>query len=244
MALEDGLRVIDADWENIESRLTVRELLVLASAANDPAAQKLDRASEVSRAEFVFYWIADALPASHPAWDASGVKKSTFGVSPARTSFHLLPRRGGLNVFDEGLAISLAQRCIGRAGEAVTSPSIFADVASDFLADAAARDIAAQCFGGAVPRHIREFAVLAAEFDGQLMYPIFQFQFAHNEVVGVHEIVGRLNRRLGGRSDPLGAISWWLTSNAWLGEAPSRLVGTGRDAEIDYAAEQLANDSW
>ena len=47
-----------------------------------------------------------------------------------------------------------------------------------------------------------------------------------------------------GQSDSLGAISWWMTANSWLGVAPSDLLGLGRDAEIEYAAEQLDNDNW
>jgi hypothetical protein len=90
----------------------------------------------------------------------------------------------------------------------------------------------------------RDVTLVAAQINGRAIYPTFQFRFRDNTVVGVHDIVSRLHERLGGRDDPLGAISWWLTPNAWLGRPPSQLLGLGRDAEIEYGAEQLDNDNW
>jgi hypothetical protein len=78
--------------------------------------------------------------------------------------------------------------------------------------------------------------------NGRRVYP--RFQFATTEPATVHEIVLLVNERLGGHEDPLGVISWWLTPNTWLGQPPAQLLGVGHDAEIDYAADQLTNDSW
>jgi hypothetical protein len=72
--------------------------------------------------------------------------------------------------------------------------------------------------------------------------PLFQFASAHP--YRQHELVAALWQRLDADSDPAGATAWWLTRSPWLDARPADLLGTGRDAEIGYAADQLANDNW
>lgn len=229
MALEDALRLINADWADIEARLSVRELFSLAHV------DELVWPRDVSRPEMVFGLISQRLPSDHRVWPVAGVKKYHLS-SPAA----IRP-----SIFEEELAESLADECVRRARSAVEDPSILDEATSDLLVEVWLRNVVTQSLAGAAGPYLFDVRpVISAEINGEIFYPVFQFKVEDNRPIGVHEIVGRLDERLGGRGDPLGVIGWWLAPNAWLGRSPSELLGLGRDAEIEYAAEQLENDSW
>lgn len=85
--------------------------------------------------------------------------------------------------------------------------------------------------------------VMAIRVNGELLAPAFQFNEDHR-VGSTHRIVRELMPRLNSEGDLLGALSWWLTPNRWLGNRrPADLLGTA-DSQIEFAADQLKNDSW
>jgi hypothetical protein len=77
---------------------------------------------------------------------------------------------------------------------------------------------------------------------GRMVYPIFQFRL--EQPMQPHRLVIPVNEYLGADGDPWGAAAWWLTGNSWLSARPADLLGTDREPEIRYAAEQLNNDNW
>jgi hypothetical protein len=217
MAIEDALKSIDRSWPDIEPRLTVRELASIAGLQPGPRT----RTAELS--ETVFRLLAPALPADHPAWSALRSSATRFVPGPQGESLE-----------------EVIGRCIDRARTAIARPWIADDAAADFLVDSMIRRIVGA--GVLVRDQFDGIAPLEFEYEGQRLYP--RFQFAATRPAMPHEIVSRMNGLLGGDEDPIGAISWWLLPNAWLGRAPAELLGSGRDADIEYAASQLANDSW
>jgi hypothetical protein len=217
MAIEDALQIIDQSWAEIEPRLTVRQLTTLAAVG--PVLP--ERIAELS--ETVFTLLAPALPPGHPAWSALLSSRTRFMAGQQETSLE-----------------EIISRSIARARTAIADPSIADDAAADFLVDSMIRQIIRA--GVVTGREFSGTAPLALESVGQFLYPLFQFAAIEPPIA--HQIVGRLNEALGGDADPLGAIGWWLAPNAWLGRAPVELLGAGRDADIAYAASQLANDSW
>lgn len=217
MAIEEALRIIDQSWTEIEPRLTVRELTALAALGYIQPIQTADLS------ETVFGLLAPALPSEHPAWSALRSSRSRF-----------TPGLEGISL-DE-----VIRRYVERARIAVANPSIADDAAADSLVDSMIRQIIQA--GVITNQELPGAAPLAIQYEGQRAYPLFQFA-SINPVI-VHKIVFRLNEVLGGHEDPLGAIGWWLAPNTWLGQSPARLLGAGRDADIEYAASQLANDSW
>lgn len=79
---------------------------------------------------------------------------------------------------------------------------------------------------------------MAARVDGGWWAPEFQFVEGSR---AVSADVIQISEDLGGREDTVGVLSWWLTTNAWLdGQRPCDLVGTGRTAELAFAASQVA----
>ncbi len=112
----------------------------------------------------------------------------------------------------------------------------------DALLEVAARAVASQGYasfgqGAEVPR-----GVVAIELNGRRIAPAFQFESIDDRVL--HPTFARASERLESDRDPLGTLSWWMSPNSWLGTTPAALLGTGRQDEIEYAIEQLANDSW
>jgi hypothetical protein len=215
MAIEEALQIIDQSWTEIEPRLTVRELAALAAIEYSHPTADLS--------ETVFGLVAPALPAQHAAWSALLSSRTRF--APGR---------------QEASLEEVISRSIARARIALAHPSIADDAAADFLVDSTIQQIIRA--GVVTEREFAGIAPLTIEYEGQRLYP--RFQFAEIEPLIVHDIIGRVNEVLGGDEDPLGAIGWWLAPNAWLGRAPAQLLGGGRDADIQYAASQLANDSW
>lgn len=84
---------------------------------------------------------------------------------------------------------------------------------------------------------------MAAEIDNGVWWaPNFQFRQGTRNV---DDTVSEIWVLLRGSEDPAGALSWWLYPNPWLeGLPPSDLVGSGRDAQLRFAAAQAIGGDW
>ena len=84
--------------------------------------------------------------------------------------------------------------------------------------------------------------LIAYDVDGDLKYPIFQFDLGEG---GVHPVVADVNRLLKAETDPLGVLAWWLGPNARVDGQPSpkRLLRTGEHDTVRALAGALASDS-
>jgi hypothetical protein len=135
---------------------------------------------------------------------------------------------------------------IRRASQAVprTERSELAtfDRLADALMSVAARNLMTRGYSALDLDTDLPFGAVAIELNGRQMVPAFQFQDLNDNVV--YEAFASASERLDGRQDPLGTLSWWLSPNVWLGTEPATLLGTSREDEIEYALNQLANDSW
>lgn len=222
MAIAEALRVIEQSWADLEPRLTVRELAALARLPL-PLVEPEDA---LDLAEALFRLLGPALPRYHPAWEAlldTGTRFSPGSRPPEDTEYQL------------------ARRFIARAREAMDRPSIVENAAADFLLEATARFVLRNAVVRSEPITTDRW-LIESQIDGRWVYP--NFQFISVDPLELHPVVQLLHERLGGYTDDLGAVMWWLTPNSWLGRAPADLLGTGRDPEIEYAADQLINDSW
>lgn len=217
MAIHDALAVIDRTWPDIEPRLTVRELAALADLGHTPVEDLTDLT------ERLFFVLARAVPVDHPAWSALRASGTRFSPGAPRPP-----------------TAELISRYIARAQGALTRPSIVEEAAADFLEEATTRLILRA--GVTTEPPVTGVPLLGFDLDDRRVYPIFQF--ASTDPPAVHALVGQLAEQLDTEQDSLGAIGWWLTPNTWLGQPPAALLGTGRDTEIAYAAEQLLNDNW
>lgn len=78
---------------------------------------------------------------------------------------------------------------------------------------------------------------------GGVVWP--KFQYDPESGSEIFDAVRRTNEALSAAEDPIGAAAWWLTPNRWLdGSLPADLLGQGRDSEVEFAVDQLTNDSW
>jgi hypothetical protein len=218
MAILDALELIDQDWPSIEPILPVS---VLGAVVREGSGLTEER--EEDAAEAILREILPAMPPDHVVWRALRDSGNRFQGKP--------PRR----------AIVLVRRCVENASEALADPDLSAYAAADFFDTMAVEEIR------------RHGVIDVAQLDGSHSLDAFKidadgnvptFIFASMDPPVVYDIVVQLHELLGGFHDAVGAISWWLTPNAWLAAAPAELLGTGRHAEIVFAADQLANDNW
>lgn len=217
MAIEDALQAILDDWAQVEPLLTVSELTELASVGW--TTMRGAEATEPERA--VFAIISAALPPAHPAWAA------------------LAARSGGGS---QGSQPILELDLVDLASLALADPRSSEDQSADELAEQSLRALLET---GTIPvRPGLEVpdTWLSVQFGEQLLIPAFQFASA--DPYRQHEMVAALAVELCAQEDPAGAIAWWLTPNPWLSARPADLLGTEREPELAYAADQLANDSW
>jgi hypothetical protein len=217
MAIEDALQAILDDWPEVEPLLTVAELEGLAAMSQEADAMAADRLAGV------FLLVAAGLPTGHVAWQR--LRGQRFDAGQRDSSGEPLIR---------SLAV-LARTALANPGSEV-------DAEADALAEEARRSL---LHHGAVPAALAGNGAgswLAVRFGGEVLFP--QFQFASMEPYEQFTMVARLFAQVGAEDDPWGAVAWWLTPNPWLLAAPASLLGTEREPEIAYAADQLANDSW
>ncbi|HXP18766.1 MAG TPA: hypothetical protein VN840_03870 [Streptosporangiaceae bacterium] len=217
MAVEDALEIILGKWSDIEPLLTVSELTELASVGRVTM-----RGGSSWRSQAVFNVISQALPADHAA----------------RQALHAGADRG----FQPDPVRALDVDLIEQAEIALASPSIAEDAEADALAEAGRAALLRRGVAGDAADAGDTQTWLSVRVDEQVLYPLFQF--ASTRPYRQHELVARLRPQLSADEDPWGAVAWWLTPNPWLTACPADLLGTEREGEIAYAADQLANDSW
>ncbi len=227
MAVEDALLVIAESWADIEPLMPVGALRALADLAGvaDQAGAWTDNAASAQRWLAVFSIVAGVLPPDHPAWSA-----------------YELPRMRYIPNLGEVPAIPADLDLVRRAIRALDDPLIAADARADALARACLSDLLAFGTVAAEDQGLGNDDLLVLAQGSRRYYPLFQF--ASVSPYRQHEIVAELGPRLAADTDPAGAVSWWLTPNPWLSARPADLLGSSREAEIRFAADQLANDSW
>lgn len=219
MAVEEAMLTALREWAEIEPYLTAEQLAAIArtgrSAVEDDGRERLLGIFRVI--------ITAALPRDHHIREAMLAQRSA-------------PR----SVRRSAMAITL--ELADRAADALDSPGR----AAEKLADSLEEESGARLLRfGALPASRAPAEgqhLLSLHIGGQIFYP--SFQFVSQEHRRQHDIVGRLWHQLGADADAVGAVAWWLTPNPWLAARPADLLGTARESEIGYAADQLANDNW
>jgi hypothetical protein len=218
MATQEALAVILRQWADIEALLTVEELTRIANMGGLTM-----RGAGPGEPEAVLDVIRPVLANDHPVWDALASEP----IPVVRSMHYQVP---GLEIAE-------------RAQDALASPWVAADQAADALAAASRQAILSF---GALPADdeadISEVYLLAINDGGRRWYPSFQFETTDPR--RQYPVVAALWSALGADEDPAGAAAWWLMPNPWLAARPADLLGTPREAELGYAADQLASDSW
>jgi hypothetical protein len=230
VAVEDALRAILDDWPQIEPLLTVGELTELAEVGwgTRRGVSGLESGSAPERA--VFAIISAALPADHPAWAALAARSGGTGAAG---------EAGGV---EAGSQPMLELDLIELANSALEDPRSAVDRSADELVE---QSLAELLRAGVIPAWPGQGVPedwLSVQVGEQLLVPVFQF--ASIDPYRQFEAVTALASRLCAEEDPAGAIAWWLTPNPWLSARPADLLGTEREPELGYAADQLSNDSW
>ncbi|HET7012834.1 MAG TPA: hypothetical protein VFI65_02915 [Streptosporangiaceae bacterium] len=219
MAIEDALQAILDDWAQVEPLMTVSELAELASVGWGTM-RGAESASGPEPERDVFAIISAALPAAHPAWAALAARSGAAADSQPTLELDLIDLAG--------LALDDPRSSVDESADSLAQESLSA------LLRAEAVPVGP---GLEVPQDW-----LSVRVGGQLVVPAFQF--AGSDTSRQYEAVAALAEQLCAREDPAGAIAWWLTPNPWLSARPADLLGTEREPELAYAADQLANDSW
>ncbi|HEX7825337.1 MAG TPA: hypothetical protein VF477_10580 [Mycobacterium sp.] len=241
MALDDGLRLLVESWDDVEPRLPV----VVLRALVEPSDNSFDVLPfSVGRTVYLATILSDYLPEGHPAR-----LEITQGVTRVLAAFAHRDRWAGNVAIDAdvaesvGMAETFADVCIELIRAALANPSIVLDEQADALAESWRQEVLRDCVLW-VDDGFFDSRPLVIKVGDAEMYPRFQIEYIHDTPIGIHPIVSRLSDQLRADEDPLGAISWWLSSNAWLHRPPSELLGQNQDAEIEYAVSQLNNDNW
>ena len=258
MAIVDALRALLQDWAVLEPRLNDQQLSFLARLSagqyepdvlgpfwilrddelrhsggvgldDPPTWGDAGSADEVldALAERVFATFALTVGPDHPAWSA-------WRESPIRFSIDQRPEIGDLlPAFGERAAAALSRR---EAEE---------DARADLLEEAVRRNVLRFGYAHidgqqALESRAAEVPLIIVELNAQFAVPTFQLPSEE----GTRRIVRDVNTVLQAWADPLGAASWWLSDNGWLGTLPAALLGTSREGEIALAADQLLSDSW
>jgi hypothetical protein len=222
MTIADALLEIERSWPDVEPRLTVAELHQLAAALRRPGPELVGDNQDV--AMVVIGIVTAALLSGQEMRDALDASSGPY---------------------TEELAVNvLLRRLRGLADETLIQPATWIDAEADAGSELAAAAILAN--GVVDDARIREleepFALLGLPVEQGMVYPAFQFQ--PEPSLRPHPLVAEVNERVDAERDPWGAAAWWLTGNRWLSARPVDLLGTDREPEIMYAAEQLDNDNW
>ena len=139
-------------------------------------------------------------------------------------------------------AMAITLELADRAAHALDSPGRAADELADSLEEESGARLLRFGVRSASRAPAEDQHLLFLRIGGETFYPSFQFvSRGHRRQ---HDIVRRLWYKLGADADTAGAVAWWLTANPWLAARPADLLGTARESEIEYAADQLANDNW
>ena len=228
MALSEAMQEIARDWDRIRPRLSDEVLGTVTRLAAEP---------NDATAEQLFALISTHLADDHPAWEALRTGKTRRIGDPT----------GG------DLRIDVLAQIHRQASNALLrSVAIFLDPANTYERDDADRALYEGVKATILEGDARIFADLwdrdlpaglrGIETPAGTAYP--SFQFLDGSDLPRPAFVA-ISATLGADDDPIGALSWWTTPNAWLDfETPASMLMTGRDSEAAFAADQLMNDNW
>jgi hypothetical protein len=224
MALADALRQIEQSWPDVEPRLTVAELYRLAEARHGRGPAPVEASEHV--AATIIETVGAALPPEHDVWDALRASTRRYAPEPVVPVEESLLQLGAL------------------VDETLLRPETWLDGLADAGSDWAISAIRDEGFveAGEIPGLDAPAGLLRVPAGDGMVYPSFQFR--PEQPVQPHQLIVPVNEHIGADRDPWGAAAWWLTGNRWLSARPADLLGTDREPEILYAAEQLDNDNW
>jgi len=215
MAIEDAIWALQEHWADVTARLDAgsrEELGRMLDGLDGP-----DRPRAMAR---IADLLVEGLPREHP------VRRALVGgtlLAPSVLDWPAVTRV----LRDLSAATGL------RISDPLPGGVVLRDVADRLLGVAALSE--ADLRGAGLdpddPGLIR-----LARADGSYQWPAFQFEARGSGP----DVVRRINRLLGARSDPLGVADWWLSRNGWLGDAPYRLVGEIPDDLLLQAAQAVA----
>jgi hypothetical protein len=224
MALADALRQIEQSWPDIEPRLTVAELYQLDATLRGRDPGFVEPSEPV--AATIVETVGAALPPEHEVWNALRASTRRYAPEPAVPVEESLLHLGAL------------------VEETLLRPETWLDGLADAGSDWAISAILAEGFveEGEIPGSDTPAGLLRVPVGTRTMYPIFQFR--PEPPIQPHQLIVPVNDHIDADRDPWGAAAWWLTGNRWLSARPADLLGTEREPEVLYAAEQLDNDNW
>jgi hypothetical protein len=224
MALADALRQIEQSWPEVEPRLTVAELYQLAATLHGGGPEHVEASEHV--AATIVETVGAALPSEHKVWNALRASTRRYAPEPVVPVEESLLRLGAL------------------VDETLLRPETWLDGLADAGSDWAISAIRAEGFveEGEIPGLDAPAGLLRVPVGRRMVYPIFQFR--PEQPGQPHQWIIPVNDYIGADQDPWGAAAWWLTGNRWLSARPADLLGTDREPETLYAAEQLDNDNW
>lgn len=228
MAIHDAIQAAASDWDAVEPYLAPAHLAAIAkTGVEDEDLEALE--------ERLLDILSPVVPTQHRMWTALLLDNS-------RRSYQ--SRADDVSWDTDWQAP--ARLIQSRAYEALTSPDVANDAVADSIVEATKRRILG--FGyRLVPKEPdlesdHPTGAVGIPLDNANALPAFQF--ADQSLTEVHHSFMLGMEFLGADEDPLGALAWWVTPNAWLASIPATLLGTSREPEIIYAAEQILNDSW
>ena len=221
MAVQDVLRKLVDHWDDVQqlldpaARAQLAELISQLTAGSDD--QALDAADDMVAL------LLGSLPPEHPV------------VQAARGDFRLA------GAPDPAISVTLRWGLAALSSEAQEIPENVAveqtwDHATRRLLGAASLSTAQILARGQSPD--QPSLIRLERADGTPQWPAFQF----GPDGAVLPVVSRINAVLDAAHDPWGVADWWLGQNAWLDDAPARLIGILDDADLIATAGLLAGD--
>ncbi|WP_344474298.1 hypothetical protein [Nonomuraea monospora] len=208
MGLRQAMAVLAEQWHDIHSRLSPEAIEALSDLAG-----RLLREDDQEAAEEIAHEIAGLLrrrlPGDHP-----------FSVALRERT----ERRAG--VAEPSLPLAELRALLSHT----PSPA-------EVEREAVARLLAAPALTAAELRALGQnpgdpALIRLQDDDGAGRWPAFQFDADGTPL----PLVRLINGILEAFDDPLGAASWWLSDNGWLGDAPARLIGRVPDEQLIAAA--------
>jgi hypothetical protein len=218
MAIEDAIWALQEHWADVTARLDAgsrEELGRMLDGLDGP-----DRPHAMAR---IADLLVEGLPREHP-------------VRRALVDGTLLAP----GVLDWPAVTRVLRDLSAATGLRIDAPApgsvVLADVVNRLLSVAALSeaDVRRRGFDPDDPGLIR-----LGRADGSYQWPAFQFAARGSGP----DVVRRINRLLGARTDPLGVADWWLSRNGWLGDAPYRMVGKIPDDLLVQAAQAVVAEA-
>jgi hypothetical protein len=210
--LEDGLRELAANWDDVMSRLDeasgdeIRRLVAELHEQGGTSAR--GRIADI---------LATGLPPEHPVRRALARGYMLVAAPLSSALLTALRERVTLTAYRPPDADPPSPAEILRAvrERLLSAPALTEDQVRQ---------------RGADPDDQRLIALRRP--DGGWQWPAFQFA----RDAGPVPVVLAVNEVLGAAADPVGVADWWLSGNGWLGARPSELIGAVPDEHLVSAA--------